>query len=293
MSDLVKIFKEFVDREQLADKNIGIAVSGGIDSTVLLHVAAQILPVAQIFVLHVHHGTRTECDSEWNIVEKMCKTIDTKFVGQKLDTVPTKNREASWRKARQKFFDESTQKLNLDRVLTAHHATDLVETMLWRMTKGTGVAGLAPFDTETKPLWRISKLEIQKYAAAKKLLWSEDMSNSNTNFERNLIRIDVLPTLRKITPNIEQVFVREAEQFSGVADFLSEYLPPTQPLDLKKFLALPPALQSEWLRSIVKKTPSGDELSDCLRWLHGSPAGGGQKMLGGTLLRVDKNTIHT
>lgn len=291
MTDLVKIFREFVDCEQLAGKNVGIAVSGGVDSTVLLHVATQILPTTQVFVLHVHHGTRPECDTEQDSVEKMCKTLGTKFVGQKLGTAPSKNREASWREARQKFFGECVQKFNLDRVLTAHHATDLIETMIWRLTKGTGVSGLAPFDTATKPLWRVPKSELQKYAADKKISWSDDSSNLNTNIERNLIRIDVLPALRKITPNLEQVFVREAGQFSAVADFLHENLPAPEPIALKKFLALHPALQSEWLRSIAERAPSGDELSDCLRWLCGTPAGGSHKKLGGTKLNLNRGII--
>jgi tRNA(Ile)-lysidine synthase len=280
--NLEKIVTDFLHREQLTKRNIGVAVSGGIDSTVLLHLITKCGNPERIFVLHVHHGTRSACDTEWNLVEEMCKTYHTHFLGKKLTSVPQKNQEASWRKERKIFFEKCVKSHNFKKILTGHHATDLVETMIWRLTKGCGISGLAPFDITTKPLWNVPRNEIEKYAHENNLSWCEDESNLNTNFERNLIRQNVLPNLRKITPNLEQVFIRESKIFHDASIFIEKNLPKIEPIELKKFLELDATIQTEFLRRISKKTPSASEVKDCLRWIHGNPKGGSQKILGGT-----------
>ncbi len=277
-----QIIHNFLSHEQLEGENIGVAVSGGIDSTVLLHLMAKCENPKHIFVLHIHHGTRSECDKEWNAVEKMCKILNTHFIGKKLTSVPQKNQESAWRTERKKFFEECKKVHKLDRILTAHHATDLVETMIWRLTKGCGISGLSPFDISTKPLWTVPRSEIEKYAQKNNLSWYEDKSNLNTNIERNLIRHKILPELRNITPNLEQVFIRESEIFHDATKFIEKNLPPLKPIEKKKFLELSSTIQTEFLRRIAKKTPSASEIEDCLRWIYGNPKGGSQKMLGGT-----------
>lgn len=290
--NLEKIVRDFLIHEELMEGNIGIAVSGGIDSTILLHLLAKCVHPDNIFVVHIHHGTRTACDQEWDSVEKMCKTLHTHFLGKKLTSVPQKNQEATWREERKNFFSECCTTQKLDRILTAHHATDLVETMIWRLTKGCGISGLAPFDVSTKPLWKVPRSEIKKYAQEKKLQWCEDESNLNTNFERNLIRQKILPELRKITPNLEQVFVRESEIFHDAAIFIEKKLPPLEPIERKTFLEWSPTLQSEFLRRIAKKTPSASEIEDCLRWINGDTKGGSEKSIGGTKISFKERVLR-
>lgn len=280
--NLEKIVREFLERENLVNENIGVAVSGGVDSVVLFNLVSKVHNIKKILVLHVNHGTRSACKQEQQEVEEMCKTFGVKFLCKNIVITPEKNMEAEWRKERKDFFEEAKIKHNLNRILTAHHATDLVETMIWRLTKGCGVSGLSPFDISTKPLWKVPKKGILEYAKSNKLKWSEDESNLNTNFERNKIRHKVIPVLRTITPNLEQVYVREAETFAEVADFVEKSLPEIRPVELKEFLEWSLTIQSEFLRRIAKKTPSGDELADCLRWLHNNPEGDTKKMLGGT-----------
>lgn len=290
--NLETIVSKFLSHEYLEEENLGLAVSGGIDSIVLLHLMAQIIKPKHIFVLHVHHGTRSACNKEWNAVEKMCETFNIQFLGKKLASIPQKNQESAWREARKKFFTECTKTYKLNRILTAHHATDLVETMIWRLTKGCGISGLAPFDISTKPLWKVPQNEIENYANEKKLKWCEDESNLNINFERNLIRHKILPKLRKITPNLEQVFVRESEIFSDASNFIEKNLPNIEPIELKKFIKLSRTIQTEFLRRIAKKTPSASEIEDCLRWIHGNPKGGSKKIIGGTKILFRENLLQ-
>ncbi|MBT3349569.1 tRNA lysidine(34) synthetase TilS [bacterium] len=287
MKNLVEsAFQNFIARESLAEKKIVLMISGGVDSTVLLHVAAKFLKSENLAILHVNHKTRAACDAEQIFVEKMCKKLSIKFFVQKLAKLPQKNQESWWRAEREKCKTDVLKKFGATRALTAHHATDLAETMIWRLTKGCGVSGLSPFEISTKPFWEISKSEIEKYARAKKLSWCEDFSNLNTNFERNLIRHEILPVLRKVTPNLEKVCVAESKIFGAAANFLETKLPEISEnkILLTNFLALPEILQTEFLRKIARQIPSSSEIDDCLRWLQNSPQGGTQKTIGGTPL---------
>ena len=290
--NLEKIVGDFLIHEGLMEGNIGVAVSGGIDSTVLLHLIEKCVHPDNIFVVHIHHRTRSACDEEWESVEKMCKNLHAHFLGKKLTSVPQKNQEATWRDERKNFFSNCCTTHKLDRILTAHHATDLVETMIWRLTKGCGISGLAPFDISTKPLWNVPRSEIEKYAQEKKLQWSEDESNLNTNFERNLIRQKILPELRKITLNLEQVFVRESGIFHDAAIFIEKNLPPLEPIERKKFIVWSPTLQTEFLRRISKKTPSASEIEDCLKWIRENPQGGSSKMIGATKIIFKERVLQ-
>ena len=178
--------------------------------------------------------------------------------------------------------------------MTAHHATDLVETMIFRLTKGCGPNGLSPFEINTKPFWQIPKIELITYAKANKLKWNEDMTNKEIVHERNLIRHNVIPELRKITPNLEQVFVRESKIFAGISDYLAQEVrqkADKKSISLEKFLKLPLALQTELLREISQKITSTSEINDCLKWLKNEPDGNSQKFIGGTELSLIKGEI--
>lgn len=266
-------------------------VSGGVDSMVLLHVATQAVSSSNLVVCHLDHGLRAESGDDLIFVQKICSKNGVQFESKVLAKSKNQN-EAGWRKARQDWGQTVAANFGAQRILTAHHATDLVETMLFRLAKGAGPSGLSPFDTTTKPFWKMPKSELIDYAKTQEIEWREDISNLNTKFERNLIRQHVLPALRKITPNLEKVFVSESALFSETAEFLAHSIPNTsQPLALTDFLDLPPILQKEWLRAISNGTPSSSEIDDCLRWLKGDPAGNSTKTLGTQMLVIKNKQI--
>ena len=225
--------------------------------------------------------------------------------------------ENSWRNSRQTLSQKCAKDFGAKRILTAHHATDLVETMIFRLTKGCSVNGLSPFDTSTKPFWEIPKSEILNYAKKNNVKWVEDSTNENLDFERNLIRKKVLPELRKITPNLEKVFVRESILFAETQEYLNHSLNlnpnSTNTLDLEsgnksvgssihgdllnksmslqKFLNLPQILQKEFLQKISGTTCSFSEIQDCLKWLKNNPKGNSQKKLGKNILKFKDKKI--
>ncbi len=291
-------FTDFLKREKLTGKKLLLAVSGGVDSTVLLEVATKTVPAKLLAVFHLDHGARAQAKHDFLFVQKMCSIKGVKFYGERLTKLPAKNREDFWRGKRQKLSQKAQKDFGAVRILTVHHATDLVETMLFRLTKGCGVGGLSPFDTSTKPFWNVPKSEIEKYAKTNKLKFVTDESNTDTKYERNLIRHKVIPQLRRITPNLEKVFVTESEIFGETAKFVAQHVGTCHGMSLQRrnitlteFLALPIILQAEFLRHIAKNTPSFDETSDCLKWLHNDPKGSSTKRIGGTVLKVKEKKM--
>ncbi len=290
---LSRTFQRFLKTQNLKNQKILLMVSGGVDSMVLLDIASKIIDKKNIAVFHLDHNLRNDSEKDLKFVQKICSKSGIKFYSEKLDSSKSdKNLENNWRKQRQKFSQKYAKDFGAKVILTAHHATDLVETMIFRLTKGCGISGLAPFDISSKPFWDIPKTELLSYAETNKLKWREDSSNLDTNFQRNQIRQNILPYLRKITPNLEKVFVKESIIFEEVEDFLSKQIPQNKnKISLKDFLELHSVLQEHFLRNIAQKTPSFSEVKDCLKWLRNKPQGNSKKEIGNTEIKIKKGEI--
>ncbi len=293
---LVETVRSFLVSESLEQKPLCVAVSGGIDSSVLFDVLLQCVDVRLISVFHVHHGVRAQSDIEYEFLKTQCEKKGVPFYGYMVKNVPNANKESFWRDQRRLYAQEVLQHTGADRVLTAHHATDLVETMLFRMTKGCGVDGLSPFDISTKPLWSVPKSEIKEYAQRHNVLYQEDESNQDTQYARNRIRHNVIPELRIITPNIEKVMVHESLLFQEVSDyiniqvrdFLKKY---ANGIPLNIFTNQPKLLQREVFRQEASSSMSFSETEDALRWINGNVRGNSKKQIGGKLWTVKKGIL--
>ena len=294
--DLTQVVQDFLANQQLQDKHLLLMVSGGVDSIVLLEVMAQTHPKKKMHVLHINHKTSSQSEKNKDLVEKMCKTYDVNFYTDLQNLQKPEKTTASvenyWRKERKKYASQYAKKLGCKRVLTAHHATDLVETMIFRLTKGAGPSGLSPFNIKTKPLLKASKEHLIAYAKEKKITWIEDPSNNNNHHERNLIRNEVLPHLRNITPNLEKVFLKESALFADYAHYLDQQIPNTpSDLPLETFLELHKVLQQHWLYKIAEGKASNAEIQDVLKWLHHKPQGGSTKSIGDKQITLHAQTL--
>ncbi len=292
--EVTGIFKQFIEDQQLTGKKILLMVSGGVDSMVLLRVASQIVDPTNIAVFHLNHNVRRDAQKDFLLVKNRCHELKIAFYGETLpDKKIPQNIENQWRIARKQHAQKAAKSFGSKRILTAHHATDLVETMLFRLTKGCGIDGLSPFDITTKPFWTLPKESLIRYAKDHKCVWHEESSNTDLKYERNLIRHKVLPELRKITPNIEKVFVRESLIFNNAQAFLQHQVEAIEkPLSVKKFQSLSPILQQEYLRKKAGTAPSFSDIEDCRRWLLNNPKGGSQKQLNQTCLVIEKGIIR-
>lgn len=185
---------------QLRGKKLILAVSGGVDSVVLLDLLAENQPV----VAHVDHGLRK--DSEWT-----ARFVKKLTIGYELDFETTNLRlgkasEETAREARYNFLNRVKEKHSADYIVTAHHQDDLIETMVFNVLRGTGRRGLAPMASRAdikRPLLSYKKSELYDYAVRSNLEWLEDETNRDTKFKRNEIRLVTLPKLRKLHPKID------------------------------------------------------------------------------------------
>ena len=222
--------------EYLAGKKIVVALSGGIDSVALLHFLNKNYP-GNVRAVHINHNLSKYSDEWCAFCESICNTakIEFKYIGINL-----KNSSNIEENARKKRYFSLTSELRMDEILcTAHHQEDQAETFLLQLFRGSGVAGLASMpkiksidDSELyRPFLNISKQKIIDYASKNHLEWIEDDSNLDTNFKRNLLRIEFLPKLSSafngLIKNVSRSAAHQAEALRLMQD-LAE-------LDIKNF----------------------------------------------------------
>ncbi|MBI3591663.1 MAG: tRNA lysidine(34) synthetase TilS [Candidatus Melainabacteria bacterium] len=189
-------------------KQIGLAVSGGADSIVLLDVFNKLKYKydLSLFVLHYNHKWRKTSIKDSNLVEKYCIQNNIKFLYKETKGKVIKNEEEA-RNQRYSFFKQCARKYNLKFICTAHHKDDQLETILFRLIRGTGPNGLLPikkfFNLSGnvklfRPFLDFTKKEIIDYAKQNNLSYITDKTNYDLKYKRNLIRLKVIPNLKKI-----------------------------------------------------------------------------------------------
>ena len=219
-------------------KSMTVALSGGIDSVVLLHLFHQ-LRKTQNFTLkasHVHHGLSKNADKWVKFCEKLCTKLSVPLDVHHIK-LPQKKSLGIEGEARRLRYEKLLQ-TKTDLVVLAHHEDDQAETFLLQLIRGAGVKGLssmAHFDA-TRRLWRpllnTSRIDIEKYAKKHKLKWIEDESNQNIDFDRNFIRAKILPILKKRFNHIIKVISRSSSHLAEAQYLLDDLAR----MDLKSYL---------------------------------------------------------
>jgi len=219
-------------------KSMTVALSGGIDSVVLLNLLHQLQKKHRFILnaMHVHHGLSQNADKWVKFCEKLCMKLSVPLDVQYIQ-LPQKKSLGIEGEARRLRY-EKLLKTKTDLIVLAHHEDDQAETFLLQLIRGAGVKGLssmAHFDV-TKKLWRPllnqSKYDIESYAKQHKLKWIEDESNQNIDFDRNFIRSKVLPILKNRFNHIIKVISRSSSHLSEAQNLLDDLAK----LDLKKRL---------------------------------------------------------
>ena len=191
-----------------------VAVSGGLDSVVLLHLCRFTpgLPFGAVEAAHFDHRMRPDSARAADWVRGLCRAWETPLA---LDVAERPPRgEAAARALRYAFLDDAAERTKADHILTAHHADDQAETVLLRLMRGTGLRGLAGI-RETRgrvarPLLPFRRAELAAYAAETGLRWREDPTNLEPRFARNRVRHEVLPALERIRPGAAAALARTA-----------------------------------------------------------------------------------
>lgn len=205
-----------------AASRVGVAVSGGADSIVLLEILKR-FPV-KLTVLHVNHGLRgAESDGDERFVNGLAAAAGLPFVSARLEPGQG-NLEQEARRLRREFF----LSLALDRIALGHTRSDQAETVLHRFLRGTGPTGMAAMrhltpDGFIRPLLDCSRSEVREWARERGLAWREDSSNADPQFTRNRLRNELLPALaRDFNANLETVLAATAQLAQAEEDFWNE-----------------------------------------------------------------------
>ncbi len=200
--------------------HVGVAVSGGADSVALFRTLHSLAAQRRwrLFVLHVNHKLRgIESDEDQAFVQLLADQHDTPFDHADLPPPPGGNLEEEARLVRRAWLQRCTILHNLDRIATGHTRSDQAETVLFRFLRGSGSAGLAAIrpvtvDGFVRPLLGIGRAEVRAQLCTIGQPWREDSSNVATRFDRNRIRLELLPALaRDWNPSIETTLAQTAE----------------------------------------------------------------------------------
>lgn len=183
-----------------------IALSGGVDSMVLLHLLQATTTSLSIRVsaAHFDHGMRADSAADADWLRAQCAALGVPLLSGRAGRTP--RGETSARAARYAFLEESARACGATRIATAHHADDQIETVLFRILRGTGIRGLAGIPVRrgrfVRPLLRFEKNELLAYAAAQDIAFREDETNEHLHYMRNRIRRTVIPVLEAVQPNL-------------------------------------------------------------------------------------------
>ncbi len=208
-----------------------VAVSGGIDSIALLHILWSLnLRHSynwRLHVIHLNHGFRgEESKQDAEFVGQFCQSLGVSYELFERDVTGYMKEhhlgaQEAARIVRYKLLEEAARKNGAAKVAVAHHADDQVETILFRLLRGTGLKGLAgipprrwlvPNEIEiVRPLLTVYRQELERYAEEQGLRFREDSSNRSRKYARNRLRLDVMPLLASLNPRFKEHLIQLAE----------------------------------------------------------------------------------
>ena len=230
----VKNFTDFIEKNALFDRDSSVlaAVSGGMDSVVMVH----LLKTAgyRFSIAHCNFQLRgDEALSDQQFVKELSNKLGVPFHTINFDTkkYAAKNKisiQMAARELRYQWFAEISQQYGYDVIALAHHQNDTIETVLLNLTRGTGIAGLHGIlpknGSIVRPLMFLKREDIQDIVKEENLPYVEDSSNSSTKYARNKIRLEVIPKLKELNPALEDTFEHNLKHFRGLEVLLEQRL---------------------------------------------------------------------
>lgn len=219
-------FNSVIEQEHLIaeGQRVLLAVSGGRDSVVLCHLFAQ--SGIGFGIAHCNFNLRPhECDRDEQFVRRLAESYGVQFHLARFDTLSyaKDNRlsvEEAARQLRYDFFEQVRSESGYDLIATAHHADDAVETFFINLLRGTGISGLHGIKLRNgnviRPLLQFSRDDINSYVSRHSLQYVDDSTNFEPLYMRNKIRLQLLPLLRQIQPDIDGIMRDNISRFADV-----------------------------------------------------------------------------
>ena len=214
------------------NKKYLLAVSGGIDSMVMCHIFLK-----NNFVFAVAHCNfmlrETDSDLDELLVRNWCEKNNISCFVKKIDTKKyiEENKlsiQVGARKIRYDFFEDIILTEKIHHIVSAHHADDNIETMLFHLSRGSGINGLRGIPSANKhiirPLLAMSKKEIIEYAKGNEIQFREDSSNAKTDYTRNKIRHEMIPQMEEIFPDLRKNILHSIENLQDAYEIYSQQI---------------------------------------------------------------------
>ncbi|MBL4662364.1 MAG: tRNA lysidine(34) synthetase TilS [Flavobacteriaceae bacterium] len=227
-------FKLHIERQLplLQNAKLLIACSGGLDSVVLTYLLKELN--FSIVLAHCNFSLRgAESDGDATFVEELAEKLDIPFYIKKFDTgvfasEQKLSTQMAARQLRYDWFNVLLKEIEFDYILTAHHADDDLETFLINLSRGTGLRGLTGIQEKNeyvvRPLLPFSRADIFSYAKSHELYWREDSSNSKSNYLRNDLRINVIPSYKEAVKNVLSSFTKTQKRLSDSQALVEDYV---------------------------------------------------------------------
>lgn len=215
--------KQFIERHALLSEGdtVLVALSGGRDSVALLtalHRLGYALEAA-----HVNFQLRgADSDADEAFCRALCGRLSVPL--HILREKPEGNTQQSARDIRYRFFEQILDESGIGAVATGHHLDDQLETIVFRFLKGAGVEGMGGIPVKKgrriRPLLGIRRDEITSYLEEEGISWREDASNQTSDYDRNRIRHELLPVLLEFSPELAEIWNRQAGIFKATSSFI-------------------------------------------------------------------------
>lgn len=235
-----------------------MAVSGGVDSMVLLDVLAAQKDL-DLVVAHFDHGIRADSAEDRQLVQTAAANYGLPFACVQGRLGPAASEEVA-RQARYAFLEEVQRKYRARAIVLAHHQDDVLETMLINLIRGTGRRGLSSLrstDARQRPLLEYTKNELVRYAQSKSIVWREDSTNSNVHYLRNRLRQQVVPRIGTDQRATLLRIYHDSLRYNGEIDRILPHILRTMgqdgALSRHVFIMLPHAIAREALANYLRE----------------------------------------
>lgn len=231
---MIRQFKQFIADNQLFDSNDKLlaTVSGGADSSVMLHLLAKCR--FNVAVAHCNFQLRgADSDGDEDFVRQLAVKYGMPFFSVRFDTLAYAEKrkisvEMSARELRYNWFAQLANEHGFSRILTAHHLDDNIETMFLNLSRGTGINGLTGISARNgnivRPLLFATRGQIEEYARLNKLEFRTDVTNLSDDYQRNIVRHQIVPVMKQINPAFEERMCKNFKHIRQASDIYDWYV---------------------------------------------------------------------
>lgn len=285
-----------------------VAVSGGVDSMVLLDLACKSVGSENIIAAHFDHMVRPHLERKTDIhlIEKYTEANSIRL--QQAAYQGDDKSEAAMREARYQFLEKVRIDYKYNSVITGHHLDDLVETAiinLMRGTKGAGLNSITNSGTLLRPMLEFTKQEIREYAQQNDILWHEDSTNTDIRYLRNYVRAKIVPALRVAKKYEEFVsIIREQKPLEeSVQELVSQSLNANNlqyeknKLKRAEFINLPHDVSMRFMHEMMKNShlaieSNKDLVLKATIFAKTATSGSAMDLSSNTILKIGDNSIE-